>query len=99
MTGTNLRSYFNVGANLLSDRGEPSTRIPTKGALKKLVSESPERVLFDNTSIFGQGNFTPEQLEANPAIVLSVCGPDPYTSRRWYATVTWSTKTGKVTVK
>lgn len=84
--------YINVGA--YSD----NQRIPTKSALKRLIKESPESVRFDQTSALGN-NGMPRLISMrmlNPNITLSVVGPDPYTSRKWYASISLSK--GKVTV-
>lgn len=76
-----MSAYFNCGAN------GPGGRPATKKALQALLDSSPEEVYFDGTS-FGfdeakgyRGNEVP------PGVILSVVGPDPYNTRRWYATV------------
>lgn len=50
---------------------------PTKKALKESIGQ-PLRVI--ETSMFGT--------EFKPNGTNTVVGPDPYTSRKWYATVT-----------
>jgi hypothetical protein len=84
--------YINVGA--YSD----NQRIPTKAKLKALAKESPELLRFDQTSALGN-NGMPKLINTimlRPAIVLSVCGPDPYNNRKWYANV--QLINGKLTV-
>jgi hypothetical protein len=75
--------YVNVGARL---RG---VRITTKKALREALANDPSAVEFDRTD-GGLGRYVSG--DAVPSgIALSVCGPDPYHDRRWYATVVSST--------
>lgn len=83
-------TYINVGASKIT--GE---RIRTKKALKEYFATAPGSIVFDVTSPLGPmggqiiyGNELPKGYK------LQVVGPDPYTKRVWYATVT---DTGKVT--
>lgn len=77
--------YLNTGAYVEGERA------PSKKALREAVKAHPESVRFDLTSQFdGQGDWTPE--DVGPGVTLSVVGPDPYTSRRWYASVTRDAK-------
>lgn len=77
-------SFINVGAS--DAQGE---RIPTKAALKRALKEDPASVTFDRTAVVGPdkgaGPIKGDDLPANDK--LTVVGPDPYTNRRWYATV------------
>ena len=85
-------TYVNVGA--YSD----NQRIPSKAALKRMVKESPGIVRFDQTSALGN-NGMPKLIALTmltPGITLSVVGPDPYESRKWYANVEF--KNGKIVV-
>jgi hypothetical protein len=77
-------SYINVGAKTLDGRA-----IMTKGELKKRMSEAPMSVNFYSTEYLGphagqqyNGGNLPKSFS------LSVVGPDPERSRKWYATVT-----------
>ena len=76
--------YVNAGARISGARPK------TKKALREALQTAPETVTFDPTSLhheFGPpitGDAIPEHVS------LSVCGPDPYTSRRWYTQVTAS---------
>ncbi len=73
-------TFINVGASL------NGARIASKAAFKRAVKETPEAVEFDSTSPMGtQFDGGPSDLTAG--VKLSVVGPDPYTNRRWYATV------------
>jgi hypothetical protein len=75
-------SYINVGA--FTRNGQ---RVPSKKALKELLKADPSDVLFDPTSLFGdQAVICGDDLSANGA-KLTVCGPDPYLRRSWFATV------------
>lgn len=68
----------------------------TKGELKKQLAESPELVGLYCTSnmgpqFSGMANELPEDAQ------FLVVGPDPFTKRNWYATVT--RKGDKITCK
>lgn len=70
-------SYVNVGVKGLK----------TKKALKEAVKADPSKVY-----VFGTGGFVGPTYDgivsSMPANVkLSVCGPDPYNDRRWWATI------------
>lgn len=79
----------------------------TKKAFKRAAENNPDSVRFDNMA---PGFIATREFPTNTRelaryrelfgddATLSVCGPDPYNDRRWYANVT-ATKTGKVTVK
>jgi len=77
-------SYINVGASDLA-----GNRIKTKAALKAALSQDPESVEFDGTSPMGPQAFRePATIATLPeGHTLSVCGPDPYTKRNWFANV------------
>lgn len=78
-------TYVNVGA--LSRDG---VRYPSKKALREALKADPSEVIFDPTSILGPitesicGDSIPQ------GVKLSVCGPDPYESRKWFATAEWT---------
>ena len=80
-------SFINCGA--LIDGLRPLT----KKELREAVAAYPDSVSFDATSIIIQpaegGYGTPQaSLDAvREGHKLSVVGPDPFTNRRWYATV------------
>lgn len=72
--------YVNTGA--LVDGKRPAS----KAALKRALADAPDTVVFDSTSMFDGGvQYTPESLPVG--VSLSVVGPDPYTTRNYYATV------------
>jgi hypothetical protein len=89
-------------------------RIPTKAKLKEVVARAARAiaegdehgddfVMFDQTAMMMSGripgNATVKDLMNAPVgTQLQVVGPDPYNSRKWYATVK-ADKNGKVTVK
>lgn len=82
--------YINVGARDLDGNW-----IKTKKALKAALSQDPASVVFTGTS-----PMSPFEGTAQVAIlgtVLSVCGPDPYARRNWYAKV--RNTNGKITVE
>jgi len=78
-------------------------RSATKKALKEALNGDSDRVRFDPTSMFDdQTQFTATEYRDNvnsgkTAASLSVVGPDPYTSRKWYATV-YVDRNGKIKV-
>jgi hypothetical protein len=85
-------SWINTRARVNGQRPK------TKAALKRALTEAPETVTFDVTSELGPRGgdvITPDAVGTNK---LSVCGPDPYTARNWYACVSVSGRTGKVTL-
>lgn len=71
-------------------------RITRKKRLKELAASVPAQLLFDPTSIYDQQCLI-RGGSVLPGIILSVCGPDPYTNRRWWAQV--RTKDDKLVVK
>lgn len=73
-------SFINVGAYINGER--PAS----KKALREALANAPESVRFDGTALLGeQFNGPPSTIPAG--VKLSVAGPDPYTSRKWFATV------------
>jgi hypothetical protein len=61
-------------------------RILTKKRLKELAVLEPARLLFDPTSIYEkQGVIRGDTVPAD--VHLSVCGPDPYCNRTWWAQI------------
>lgn len=83
-------NYINVGA------GDISTNkgFPTKKALKDEITANPTNVWF-----YGTSDFTPFKGNATELVVgykYQVTGPDPYTNRKWYATVEKTAKGIKV---
>lgn len=61
-------------------------RAKTKKALKEAVADPVAHVALEATSMFGN-EYDGNLLDA-PNGRYSVVGPDPYTDRRWYATIT-----------
>jgi hypothetical protein len=87
-------SFVNVGA--CYDNGE---RIRTKKELKAALATASSTVVFDKTSYLDSSGL-PRQIKVSDltsGVKLSVCGPDPYERRQWWATV--ENKSGKITVK
>ena len=82
-------SYVNVGAYINGKR--PSS----KTALRTAVKNAPETVSFDSTALMGE-QFDGSAVDLEEGTKLSVTGPDPYTSRKWYATVERTAKGLKV---
>jgi len=93
--------YINVGAlDYLS-----GDRFQTKSALKRAVDEKSD-VIFDQTAMI-HSDILPGHIDLRDLLDLtmrtkdwrlSVVGPDPYNSRRWYATV-YPAKDGTIKVK
>lgn len=78
--------FVNVWAKL-SRTGDP---IPTKKALKAALAEDPGSVALWETTMGREHLFaTGDKLDPNAR--YTVVGPDPYRSRRWYATVAHGT--------
>jgi hypothetical protein len=73
-------AYINVGARV------SGVRPASKAALRRALKEAPASVAFDGTSALGP-QFDGGVEELSEDITLSVCGPDPYTSRKWWANV------------
>jgi hypothetical protein len=61
-------------------------RPKTKKALREAVHKDPARVLVEATSIFGNDYGGPV-LEMPEVKKIYICGPDPFTTRNWYATL------------
>lgn len=78
-------SFVNVGA-WSTDTGD---RIPTKKALREALTSAPAAVVFDKTSIYDSSDL-PSEIHGDripSGVKLTVVGPDPFRSRKWYATV------------
>lgn len=72
-------SYINVGAYVNGIRPK------SKKALKEALKSAPGTVKFVGTSPFTP--FSGGVSDIPDGAKLSVVGPNPYTNRRWYATV------------
>lgn len=86
--------YVNVGAQYNADKRD----IPTKKALKDAIKADPTSVYLYDTSAFPgavTNSGTVDML--GKGVKYSVTGPNPYTSRKWYATVE-ITQTGIIRV-
>lgn len=84
--------YVNVGVKNRSD----GTDIPTKAALKRAIAANADDVVVYGTS--DMTPFTGSVDDLDIGVKYSVTGPNPYTSRKWYATLEKGTN-GKITVK
>ncbi len=88
--------YVNVGVTI---NGERPAR---KKALRDAMESDPDTVLFDNTAVeLGadkRTHFRGDEVltDLKDGTTLTVTGPDPYTDRKWYASVT--VKNGRVVV-
>ncbi len=69
-------------------------RPASKKAVKAAVAEAPETVVIEGTSLFGNP-YTGPITEA-PAGRYDFVGPDPYTLRKFYGTLTITDGTFKV---
>jgi len=71
--------------------------IPTKKALKEEIAANPYNVQLYDTS-----ELSPKESRLGTELAIgvkyAVAGPNPYTSRKWYATVE-KLPNGKITVK
>ncbi len=71
------------------------SRLPSKKALKDQAKAHPETITLEATSVFGNEPDGPAMYMA-VGESASVVGPDPYTKRSWYATITRTTDGLKV---
>lgn len=76
-----MASYVNVGVK----NRNGGTDIPTKAALKRAIAANPDDVVVYGTSDFSPFTGSVDNLEIG--VKYSVTGPNPYTSRKWYATL------------
>lgn len=82
--GQLMSEWHNVGVTTSSLKAD----IPTKKALKTFSAEMPESVEFYSTDAFGPNRG--KVWNSGNLVVgdkYTVTGPNPYTSRKWYATV------------
>ncbi|MFI2616633.1 hypothetical protein [Streptomyces sp. NPDC018584] len=86
-------AFINVGASV------GGARVASKAALKRALTSDPASVTFDRTAAVGPDAGQPDiKGDALPTgDKLTVAGPDPYTNRRWYATVHVD-DSGKITI-
>lgn len=84
--------YHSSGAYLL-DPVEKVTkefggkhRIKSKAAFKRLLAEQPGDVMIDTFGVGGTNVYRASEIPEGHA--FQVAGPDPQTSRIWYASVT-----------
>lgn len=93
--GQSMSEWQNVGVNLRPGFSD----IPTKAALKRLFADTPENAHLYSTDAIGP-NRDKTWFGDNLVIGVkySVTGPNPYTSRKWYATIE-KLPNGKITVK
>lgn len=81
-----MSGYLNCGASHTVSR----KRIRTKKEMRELLAVDPSSVTFDVTSMYDPlDDFTGDRIPDKTA--LTVVGPDPYMTRRWYASVTRKT--------
>lgn len=74
-------AWINVGAFINGERPR------SKKQLKEIMLATPQNVKFDATSMMEVGR-TIRGDELPVGDKLTVTGPDPYSNRKWYATVT-----------
>lgn len=81
--------WINAGA-----RDANGERFKTKAALKRALKAAPQSVAFDTTALATTARpdeiVTASDLGNRPRHTeeaWTIVGPDPYTDRRWYATV------------
>jgi hypothetical protein len=87
-----MADYINCGA--LTTR---RVRVQTKKQLKDLIAEDPALVIFDPTSMHPGSNNNGNDISGDSipdGVVLSVVGPDPSRSRKWYASVSKGARGG-----
>ncbi len=86
--------FVNVGARSKSTLED----YKTKKALRDAMQQNPADVELYETSVFGGGTVITGDKVTSPGVKYSVTGPNPFTSRKWYATIE-RTKNGNTTVK
>jgi len=87
--------YVNVGARDVSTNAD----IKTKSDLKGRYANYPQTVELYVTDAFGpNAGKTVIGDDLDIEVKYTVTGPNPYTSRKWYATVE-KLQNGKITVK
>jgi len=87
--------YVNVGARDINTNAD----IPTKKELKGRIATYPTKVEFYVTDAFGPNAGKTVMMDnMDIGIKYTVVGPNPYTSRKWYATVE-KLPNGTITVK
>ena len=92
-----VQMFVNVGVRYRNDNPDikPGTDIPTKAALKRAIADTPGNIeLYETTMGREDIWYTSDQLLIG--VKYSVVGPNPYTSRKWYATVEKTAKGIKV---
>jgi len=72
-----------------------ATRLPTKAAARRAIEDNSHAVYIEATSIFGNEYDGP--VDEAPDGEYYLVGPDPYTKRTWYGTLT--VKGDKITLK
>jgi hypothetical protein len=80
--------WINAGAKYKA----MGANVPSKTALKRALRDAPQDIILYTT-----GQFPAQEYEvtasdlgniAKPDEAWQITGPDPYTNRKWYATVT-----------
>lgn len=81
-------AFVNVGAYIDGNRPK------SKKVLKEALRDAPETVRFDRTAAVGPDAGQPDIMgnELPAGDTLTVVGPDPYTARTWYASVSKTAK-------
>jgi uncharacterized ferredoxin-like protein len=88
-----VANYVNVGVQYIGNGSD----IPTKTALKRAIADEPSNVRIYSTSGFSE-QYDDIATNVVVGVKYSVTGPNPYTNRKWYATVE-KAPNGKITVK
>lgn len=89
-----MSEYVNVGVRDKNTKAD----IPTKAALKRaIVAMSGDIELYETT--MGKEDNTYTLYTLVNYVNYTVTGPNPYTSRKWYATVSIDAKSGHVVIK
>lgn len=88
-----MSNWQNVGVRSNTDNSD----IKTKADLKRRLAEKPNLVTVYSTDAFGANAgklWFGDDLEIG--VKYSVAGPNPYTSRKWFATIEKTAKGIKV---
>jgi len=71
-----------------------SVPAPSKAAIKRALKDSPDAIVWQEIGTIGNGwrerPFTTAELLAEGFSTLTLVGPNPYTNRKWYGSLTFA---------
>lgn len=82
------------------DNGNGSRRPKSKKELKEAIATNPSGVVIENTSMHGgKGGRLTDPHTFGDGDKVTFVGPNPYTDRKFYGTITVSYKNGSFSAK